>query len=48
MPAPATPSVNHGPLFPPGYALVPADATRRMIDAAARVEENGKRTGNTR
>lgn len=27
--------------IPDGYALVPIDATRAMIDAAARVEEDG-------
>ncbi|MFS3509288.1 hypothetical protein [Citrobacter braakii] len=35
-PAPSIP-----PAVPEGYALVPVDATRAMIDAARRVEEDG-------
>ncbi|MDF3830739.1 hypothetical protein P3T83_23945 [Pseudocitrobacter sp. 2023EL-00150] len=32
---------GNSPVIPDGYALVPIDATRAMIDAAARVEEDG-------
>ncbi|VAG78090.1 hypothetical protein [Enterobacter hormaechei] len=35
------PLTSNSPVIPDGWVLVPVDATRAMIDAAARVEEDG-------
>ncbi|RYH35611.1 hypothetical protein EVY09_20835 [Enterobacter cloacae] len=32
---------GNSPVIPDGWVMVPVDATRAMIDAAARVEEDG-------
>ncbi|AUJ81348.1 hypothetical protein CWI88_09975 [Enterobacter cancerogenus] len=34
-------AAGNSPVIPDGWVLVPVDATRAMIDAAARVEEDG-------